>query len=133
MTSPGKKLKTDRAIDLTSGMPTAVVTGATGFLGSHVVATLLEAGYAVRGSVRSFQDLAKVHPLRSLANGTAGTLELYEADLLTPGAFDEACQGADVVLHVASPFLTEEQMTDPVKDVVEPALLGSKHVIEAVN
>ncbi len=33
-----------------------------------------------------------------------GTLDLYEADLLTDGAFDEAVKGVGYVFHTASPF-----------------------------
>ncbi len=113
--------------------PIAVVTGATGFVGSHVVETLLAAGYTVRGSVRSVQNRSKIEPLEALAAKHPGNLELFEADLLTPGAFDSACQGAEVVFHVASPFLMIEQITDPVAEVFEPARLGTQHVIDAVN
>ena len=112
---------------------TAVVTGATGFVGSHVVAALLEAGYVVRGSVRSLANKAKVAPLLAIAENAPGKLELFEADLLTPGAFGEAADGADVFFHVASPFLMLEQMTDPQADVFEPARLGTQHVIDAIN
>lgn len=37
----------------------------------------------------------------------AGTLELFEADLLTDGSFDEAVKGAHYVFHTASPFFIE--------------------------
>ena len=40
------------------------VTGASGYIGSHVVRALLEAGYAVRGTVRDPNDKKKIAILR---------------------------------------------------------------------
>ncbi len=112
---------------------TVLVTGGSGFVASHLVDQLLERGYAVRASVRSLANPAKVDPLRRLGSSRKGTLELFEADLLTPGAFDEAAQGAKYVFHVASPFLTPSQIKDGLRDVVEPAVQGTQNVIQAVN
>ncbi len=36
--------------------------------------------------------------------GAAERLQLYAADLLLPGSFDEAVAGCDVAIHTASPF-----------------------------
>jgi nucleoside-diphosphate-sugar epimerase len=37
--------------------------------------------------------------------GAAERLKLFKADLLQPGAFEEAVAGCDVVIHTASPYL----------------------------
>jgi nucleoside-diphosphate-sugar epimerase len=110
-----------------------LVTGGSGFVASHVVRELLAQGYRVRASVRSVADAAKTAPLRALAAGAPGTLELVEADLMRPGSFDEAVQGCRYVFHVAAPFLMPEQIRDGQKDVVEPALNGTRTVLEAVE
>lgn len=112
---------------------TVLVTGGTGFVAGHVIDQLLERGYAVRASVRDLGQAAKLAPLRALGRDRAGTLELVQADLCTPGAFDEAAQGARYVFHVASPFLMPEQIKDARRDVVEPALAGTRHVLDAVE
>jgi dihydroflavonol-4-reductase len=104
------------------------VSGAAGFIGSHVVKQLLAAGYRVRGSVRSLKKVEELRHLRELP-GAAERLELVEADLLAPGAFDAHVQGADYVLHLASPFVLEAK--DPQKDLVDPAVRGTRTMLEA--
>jgi nucleoside-diphosphate-sugar epimerase len=110
-----------------------LVTGGTGFVASHLVGTLLDQGHTVRASVRDLTRTDKVEPLRRLADGKPGTLELFEADLLHPGAFDEAMAGCRVVFHVASPFLLPEQIKDPRRDVLNPALLGTRNVLGSIE
>lgn len=72
--------------------PLAAVTGATGFLGRHLVAALVRAGFRVRLLVR--QDpthplLAGIHP------------ELVMGDLDSDAALSRLVRGADVVIHAA--------------------------------
>lgn len=110
-----------------------LVTGGTGFVASHLVDALLDDGHTVRASVRDLSRTDKVEPLRRLADGKPGTLELFEADLLHPGAFDEAMAGCRVVFHVASPFLLPEQIKDPRRDVLNPALLGTRNILRSIG
>jgi len=110
-----------------------LVTGGTGFVASHLVRNLLVHGYSVRASVRRSGDPARVAPLRALAEGTPGRLELVEADLLQPGAFDEAMAGCRVVFHVASPFLLPEQITDPRRELFEPAVTGTRNLLASIE
>ena len=66
-----------------------LVSGASGFLGTHVVKALLEAGYAVRGTVRVLDNDTKVKPLKALgAQHAEGQLSLVEADLTKPDTWD---------------------------------------------
>lgn len=68
-----------------------LVTGASGYLGTHVIKHLLENGYKVRGTVRNLKDEKKVLPIRKLArNSSNHELDLCEADLLNEESWLEA-------------------------------------------
>lgn len=107
---------------------TVFVSGAAGFIGSHVIKQLLAAGHHVRGSVRSLKKIEELRHLRELP-GAAERLTLVEADLLAPGAFDAHVLGCDYVLHLASPFVLDAK--DPQKDLVDPAVRGTRTMLEA--
>ncbi len=105
-----------------------LVTGATGFIASRIVETLLDKGYRVRGSVRSLGKDRDIDPLRRLRGGD-DLLELVEADLRTPGAFDAAAAGCGQVVHAASPYALNVE--DPQRDLIDPAVSGTRHVLSA--
>jgi nucleoside-diphosphate-sugar epimerase len=105
-----------------------LVTGGSGFVGSHLVRRLLRRGYEVHTT-----DTAKVRPLRQLQAAGKRRLSLFEADLLTEGSFDAAMSGCRVVFHVASPFLMPERIKDGRRDVVDPALLGTRNVLAGIE
>ena len=106
-----------------------LVTGASGYIASYIVRDLLAEGYTVRGTVRDPNKVAELAHLRAMP-GAPERLELVAADLLTPGAFDPHMSGCATVMHTASPYKLD--VKDPQKDLVEPALLGTQNVLEAV-
>jgi dihydroflavonol-4-reductase len=109
---------------------TVLVTGATGFIAAHIVARLLEAGADVRGTVRSLAKRAEIDILRALP-GAGHRLELFEADLTRAGSFDEASRGCRGIIHAASPYVLD--VNDPQKDLVDPALEGTREVLQAAQ
>jgi dihydroflavonol-4-reductase len=80
-----------------------LVTGASGYIASHVINELLRRGYAVVGTVRSLANKDKYSFLYDLPQAKE-MLELREADLLDPASWDTALQGITYVIHVASPI-----------------------------
>jgi dihydroflavonol-4-reductase len=110
-------------------MPTRVfVSGATGFIASHLIERLLAAGYLVRGSVRSLSDPARTAHLQDLPH-SEDRLQLVEVDLTSPGAFRGHLDDCDVVIHTASPY--QLNTADPERDLLEPALHGTRAMLEA--
>ena len=65
-----------------------LVTGASGYIATHVVKQLQEEGYRVRGTVRSLQDESKVKHLYNLCPDAKYKLELVEADLTKPETWE---------------------------------------------
>ena len=109
-----------------------LVTGATGYIASWVIAKLLEQGHLVHATVRDLAQKNRYEHLERFAESSTGKLQLFEADLLKEGSFDAAMQGCEIVLHMASPFLVTNYK-DAVKDIIEPAILGTENVLNSVN
>ena len=109
-----------------------MVTGASGYLGSWIIHSLLSDGYTVHATVRDPNKAASVAHLQAMAAQLPGTLQLFKADLLDEGSFDAAMQGCEVVMHTASPFLVTGY-TDPEAALVRPALEGTRNVLAAVE
>ena len=111
---------------------TVAVTGASGFIGSHVVEACLKAGYVVRACVRDPSNEAKVAHLEALAAKHGGAVELARGDLLEAGSFDAAFDGAAAVVHVAA-VVEILKVSDPVRDIVDPSLEGCRNVLASVE
>ena len=113
-------------------MEIACVTGATGFLGSELVAQLLQGGYKVHATVRSLANTERNGCLLSLPGADSARLTLFEANLLDEGAFDGCVAGARYVFHTASPFVTSN-ISDPELQLIAPALNGTRNVFGSIG
>jgi dihydroflavonol-4-reductase len=74
-----------------------LVTGGTGFVGSHSAAELVRAGCEVRLLVRDPAKAARVFAPHGLALG-----DLVRGDVTDPGSVGRALEGCDAVLHAAA-------------------------------
>ena len=126
-----------------------LLTGANGFVGSHVLDQLLARGFSVRSIVRSQAKAQQV--LSDFPNfGTRLDFGIIP-DITAPGAFDEVVKSNppfDTVIHTASPFLckflqiyprdsTAHRFADKVisdlSEFLNPAIKGTLEVLKSVK
>ena len=81
-----------------------LVTGVSGYVGSHCAVELIRQGYKVRGSIRSLKKKEEVEKGVSKFVDTKDNLEFCELNLLSDEGWAQAMEGCDYVLHVASPL-----------------------------
>ncbi len=109
---------------------TILVTGISGFIGMQCARDLLDHGYQVRGTLRSAK---KANPVRDAlvgaVPGSSSQLSFIEANLTDDKGWDEAVQGCDGILHVASPFPAGEPKNE--NDLIIPAREGTLRVLRA--
>jgi len=115
-------------IDKTSPV---MITGATGYVAGWLVKRLLEEGLSVHAPVRDPADPDKLKYLNEIAALTSGEIRYFKADLLEEGSYGEAMAGCSIVFHTASPFVID--VKDPQRELVDPARLGTRNVLEEVN
>ncbi len=115
-------------------MQTVLVTGATGYIAKHLILQLIEAGYTVKGSVRS---LSREEELRDavrpkLSNvSSLDRLTLVPLDLLSDDGWTEAMDGTDVVMHTASPFPIVQPKDE--NGLIRPAVDGALRAVKAAR
>ena len=111
--------------------PIVLVTGASGFIATHIVQQLLNKGNTrVRGTVRSLKNEDKIKPLYDLVPDAQYPLELVEADLNNEESWKEAVQGCSYVYHVASPFPSGTPTDE--NEIIKPAVNGTLNVFKAI-
>ena len=110
-------------------MDKVLVTGASGFIGLHCIAQLLQAGYQVRGSLRSRARESEIRNALSKVVNAENRLEICELDLLKDDGWDEAVSGCDYVMHVASPLLDREPKDQ--EEIIRPAHEGLMRAIKS--
>lgn len=108
-----------------------LVTGASGFIATRIILDLLEAGHRVRGTLRSFDKADALRDALREQTPMADMLELVEADLTSDTGWKAACEGCDIVLHIASPF--PPVLPKRAEDLIEPARDGVARVLKAAS
>jgi UDP-N-acetylglucosamine 4-epimerase len=96
---------------------TWLVTGAAGFIGSHLVARLLSLGQRVVG----LDDFSTGHrrnlddAVRSGGDGAVARFRFIEGDIRDRDACAQACAGVEVVLHQAALGSVPRSLADPLR------------------
>jgi len=112
-----------------------LVTGGTGFIGSHAIVQLLEAGYRVRTTVRNLSRADDVRALAAAGAASSGlkipteTIEVVAADLLRDEGWADAVADCTYVLHVASPFPLSQPKDE--NELIIPAREGALRALRA--
>ncbi len=111
-------------------MSTVLVTGGSGFIGSHCILQLLAAGHPVRTTVRSLKREADVRAMLKEGGAEPGDrLSFTVADLEKDAGWSEAVAGCEYVLHVASPFPPNIPANED--ELIVPAREGALRVLRA--
>jgi len=115
-------------------MSRVLVTGGSGFIGSHCILQLLTAGHQVRTTVRSLKREVDVRAM--LKEGGAdpqsySRLSFSAADLENDTGWPEAVAGCEYVLHVASPFPSSVPKHDD--ELIVPARAGALRVLRVAR
>jgi nucleoside-diphosphate-sugar epimerase len=113
-------------------MSLVLVTGGSGFVGSHCILQLLDAGHEVRTTVRSLKRESDVRALLKAGGAEPGDgLRFFAADLEQDAGWAEAVAGCDYVLHVASPF--PAHLLRHEDELIVPAREGTLRVLRAAR
>ncbi|MGX7418613.1 NAD-dependent epimerase/dehydratase family protein [Carnobacterium gallinarum] len=109
-------------------MTKVLVTGGTGFVASWTIKKLLEKSYEVRATIRSENKADNIKSMLTRSGAPIAGLSFAIADLNNSQGWEEAMEGIDYVLHIASPLGS----TDPNESsIIETAKNGTIHVVTA--
>jgi nucleoside-diphosphate-sugar epimerase len=111
---------------------TVLITGGSGFIGSHIILQLLAAGHQVRTTIRNLTREGDVRAMLKVGGADPGNrLSFFAADLENDAGWREAVAGSDYVLHVASPLPPsvpkhEDELIVPAREGTLRALRASR-------
>lgn len=108
-----------------------LLTGVTGFLGSHTAIQLLNKGYEVVGTLRNKDRINSIKEIIAKHTTNIHNLTFAEADLNDRKVWLELTQNIDYVQHIASPFPSELPKHE--NELIIPALQGTLNILEASN
>ena len=107
------------------------VTGADGFIGSHVVEALVGQGHQVR-AMAQYNSSGSWGWLDGMRPEIAENVEVVLSDVRDAGAVLEFCRDADVVLHLAALIAIPYSYLAP-RSYVDTNVTGTLNVLEAAR
>ena len=108
-----------------------LVTGADGFIGSHLTETLVRQGYRVRAFVL-YNSLGSWGWLEHCAPDVKGKFEVFPGDIRDPHGVKEAMKGCDAVLHLAALIAIPYSYHSP-DTYVDTNVKGTLNVLQAAR
>jgi dihydroflavonol-4-reductase len=111
-----------------------LLTGVSGFIAKRIALDLLEAGYAVRGSLRSLKRADEVRTaIRPHLTDPAALdrLSFVELDLTRDAGWGDAMLGITALIHTASPFPLAPPRDE--NEVIRPAVDGTLRALRAAQ
>ena len=114
-------------------MQNVLLTGASGYIAKHIAVQLLNAGYAVRASLRNLNraDELRAAVLPHLTGPLEGRLSFVALDLEQDAGWAAALAGVDVLMHTASPFPLAQPKD--AQDLIRPAVQGALRALRAAK
>jgi NAD dependent epimerase/dehydratase len=110
---------------------TVLVTGADGFIGSHLTETLVRQGYKVRAFV--YYNFSNSWGwLDQCAKDVKGKFEVFPGDIRDPYGVKEAMKGADAVLHLAALIAIPFSYHSP-DTYIETNIKGTLNILQAAR
>jgi uncharacterized protein YbjT (DUF2867 family) len=100
-----------------------LITGATGYIGRHLVSRLVAQGERPRCLVRNIKRASSILP--------AGTLEFVQGDTTSPASLETAVQGVDTIVHAA--FITADHKQSAGNRYQETNVQGTANLVEAAK
>ncbi|KAK4065597.1 hypothetical protein Trihar35433_7717 [Trichoderma harzianum] len=105
------------------------ITGATGYIGTHLVGDVLKAGHRVRVAVRSQE---KSQLIKELYPSATDKIEYAVVpDMSQPAAYQDALKGVSYVFHLAGAMV--DKGVELERDFVDPAVNGTLSILESAK
>src|SRR6266404_9181936 len=102
-----------------------LVTGATGYIGRHLVSRLVDQGERPRCLMRNLSRAANILP------AGAGKVEFVKGDTTSPASLETAVQGIDTIVHTA--FITADHKQSAGNHYEETNVQGTANLVKAAK
>ncbi|MEM6735072.1 MAG: NAD-dependent 4,6-dehydratase LegB [Bacteroidota bacterium] len=108
-----------------------LITGADGFIGSHLTEALVDRGYAVRAFVyyNSFNNWGW---LENLNSDQKSKLEIFQGDIRDPNGVRQAVDGIDIIFHLAALIAIPFSYHSP-DSYIDTNIKGTLNIIQAAR
>ncbi|TCD68557.1 hypothetical protein EIP91_010482 [Steccherinum ochraceum] len=111
---------------MTPTRPLILVTGASGFIASHIVTGLLDKGYRVRGTARGTKFVALQKTFASRPD-----LQIIEVQDIASDDLSSAMQGVHAVIHAAAPLFGRAEPSKVLSGAIEGTMNVLRHSLSA--